>query len=91
MNSIDCSKPERLKIHYLFNESNPTSTSVNNINTSSTFKPVYEDTFDSIEEFLLLSLYDDWRVFIETEKGYFRHVIYKVKIIKNIFQILILK
>lgn len=75
MNSIDCSKPERLKIHYLFNESNQSSTSVNNINTSSTFKPVYEDTFDSIEEFLLLSLYDDWKVFIETETGYFRHVI----------------
>jgi hypothetical protein len=85
VNSIDCSKSERLKIHYLFNDFNQTSTNVNSINTSSTFKPVYEDTFDSIEEYLLLSLYDDWKVFIETETGYFRHVNYKFIFKKKTF------
>lgn len=69
-NSIDCSKLERLKIHHLFSEKNPPT---DNMNESSVFKPVYEDTFDSIEEFLLLSLFEEWKSFLETEKGYFRH------------------
>ena len=37
------------------------------------FKPVYEDTFDTIEEFILSSLYDEWKYFMETEDNYFNH------------------
>ncbi len=76
---IDCSKADRLKLHYLFGDVNP----VNNIGTinaaNQTFRPTYEDTFDIIEEFLLVSLYDDWTFFMQTEEKFFRHVILKIK------------
>jgi len=38
------------------------------------FKPVYEDTFNSIEEFLLVSLYDEWKIFVENEEAIFKNV-----------------
>ena len=45
-----------------------------NASTSlSLFKPVYEDTFDTIEEFILSTLYDEWKYFMETEDNYFNH------------------
>ncbi|RNA26889.1 regulator of G- signaling 22 [Brachionus plicatilis] len=63
-NSIDCPKADRLKIHHLFNE-NSVNTSLVSLKANSVFIPTYEDTFDAIEEFLLLSLYDDWKNEIE--------------------------
>lgn len=71
--SVDCPKAERLKIHHLFNE-NSAKTSLVSLKANSVFIPTYEDTFDAIEEFLLLSLYDDWKVFMETEENFFNHV-----------------
>lgn len=71
--SIDCPKAERLKVHHLFNENNA-KTSLVSLKANSVFIPTYEDTFDAIEEFLLLSLYDDWKIFMETEENYFKHV-----------------
>jgi hypothetical protein len=81
---IECLKPDRLKLHYLFNDMNPANSigSVNAANPS--FRPTYEDTFDAIEEFLLNALYDDWRVFMDTEEKIFRHVTLKIKNILNI-------
>jgi len=40
-NSIDCGKPDRLKIHYLFIDSNQ-SHNINYMNSNSTFRPTYE-------------------------------------------------
>lgn len=75
--SIDCPKADRLKIHYLFSDSNQ-SNNIGTINAKSVYRPVYEDTFDAIEEFLLVSLYDEWKVLMETEENFFNHVIIKV-------------
>ncbi len=73
---IECLKVDRLKLHYLFNDMNPTNNigAVNAANPA--FRPTYEDTFDAIEEFLLNVLYDEWKVFMDTEEKYFRHVIF---------------
>lgn len=69
--TIDCSKTDRLKIHALFADSaNANMVSFN----STSFRPTYEDTFDQIEEFLLVALYDEWKLFMETEENYFNHV-----------------
>lgn len=76
--SIDCPKADRLKIHHLFIE-NP-KTSMVSIKANSIFIPTYEDTFDAIEEFLLITLYDDWKVFMETEENFFNHVIFKTNL-----------
>ncbi|CAF0779308.1 unnamed protein product [Brachionus calyciflorus] len=70
--SIDCPKADRLKIHHLFIENNP-KTSLVSIKANSIFIPTYEDTFDAIEEFLLVTLFDDWKNFIETEENFFSH------------------
>lgn len=37
-------------------------------------KPTYEDTFDAIEEFLLNSLFAEWKEFMDAEEKYFNHV-----------------
>lgn len=47
---------------------------IGSLKADSPFRPTYEDTFDLIEEFLLVSLYDDWKSFIEAEETYFSHV-----------------
>ena len=52
---------------------NPTN-NIGSVNATTPFRPTYEDTFDLIEEFLLNALYSDWKVFMETEEGFFRHV-----------------
>lgn len=74
VDSIDCPKPERLKYHAIFVDANTTNNigKVSSASTSS-FKPVYEDTFDSIEEFIANELYDEWKFFMETEDSYFNH------------------
>lgn len=71
--SIDCPKEDRLKLYSLFSDSF-NSENIGQANYVSFFKPVYEDTFNSVEEFLLISLYDEWRVFMEAEETYFKHV-----------------
>jgi hypothetical protein len=71
--SIDCPKNERLKMHKLFAELDSVNR-IGKITAASVFQSVYEDTFDSIEEFLLLALYDEWKAFMETEDSYFNHV-----------------
>ena len=70
--SVDCPKSDRLKLYTLFADSY--NTPENAIGQLSTFKPVYEDTFNPIEEFLLISLYDEWKVFMETEEKFFKNV-----------------
>ncbi len=74
MISIDCSKSDRLHLHTLFADPKLTG-SLNNTAASFNRPPVYEDTFNFVEEFLINILYDDWKVFIETEKSFFNHVI----------------
>lgn len=66
--SIDCLKNDRLKLHPLFVSNAFAKTA------TSEFRPTYEDTFDSIEEFLLNSLYDEWKLFMGAEENYFNHV-----------------
>lgn len=61
---IDCPRADRIKIHPLF-ASNSLEKYLN---------PTYEDTFDSIEEFILDSLFTEWKSFIEEEEKYFSHV-----------------
>lgn len=71
--SIDCPKADRLKLYSLFADSfNSEQIGVGNF--VSYFKPVYEDTFISIEEYLLVSLYDDWRAFMEVEESFYNNV-----------------
>ena len=71
--SVDCPKQERLKLISLFSDGHATL----NIGAASQWssRPVYEDTFNTIEEFLLISLYDDWKVFMQTEASYFNQVL----------------
>lgn len=66
--SIDCPKTERMKVHMLFS-----SNGVDKIPTAR-MRPTYEDTFDSIEEFLLNSLFGEWKAFMDAEENYFNHV-----------------
>jgi hypothetical protein len=71
--SIDCPKAERLKLFSLFADSF-NSEQIGAGNYVSHFKPVYEDTFIAIEEYLLVSLYDDWRAFMEAEESFYNNV-----------------
>jgi hypothetical protein len=74
--SIDCPKADRLHLHSLFADPNFSTKTVIGVNTSSSSNrpPVYEDTFNSVEEYLINILYDDWKVFFDTEKSFFNHV-----------------
>ena len=71
--SIDCPKADRLKLYSLFTDSF-NSEQIGAGNFVSFFKPVYEDTFINIEEYLLVSLYDDWRAFMEVEESFYNNV-----------------
>ncbi len=73
-NSVDCPKNERLKLYALFADLYNTSENIGAANYMEAFKPVYEDTFNSIEEFLLVSLYDEWKIFVENEEAIFKNV-----------------
>lgn len=57
-----------MKIHLLFSSNGVDKA------TRIKIKPTYEDTFDSVEEFLLNSLFPEWKAFMENEEKYFNHV-----------------
>jgi hypothetical protein len=37
-------------------------------------RPLYEDTFDIIDDFLCECLFDEWKNFVQTENTYFNQV-----------------
>ena len=83
--SIDCPKSERIRMYSLVTELDPSDNIGNNY--VSTFRPVYEDTLNPVEEFLLISLYDDWKMFMEAEESYFKHVNHYLNFFKWIYKI----
>ena len=48
-------------------------------------KPLYEDTFDLIEEFLSDSLFDEWKAFVQTENDFFNKVKFYHFFIQSLF------
>ncbi len=79
--TIDCEKADRIKIHTCFVEENkkkfyaPESNSnFLNITLEGIKKPLYEDTFDFIEEFLCDCLFDEWKALIRAENSLFEKV-----------------
>ncbi len=83
--SIDCPKAERIRIYSLVTELDPSENIGNDYGAS--FRPVYEDTLNSVEEFLLISLYDDWKMFMEVEESFFKHVSFYYYLIIKVFLI----